>query len=94
MNTKIPLDLQIEKASKLINQQKALLARLTAQKSAAAKKEKKKLDDRRKILVGAVILKKAETDLAFAAELHLWLDAGLTREIDRAAFPQLTKLKT
>ena len=94
MSTKNNRDKRIEKSLKIISQHKALVARLTAEKTTAAYKEKKKLDDRRKILVGAVVLKKAANDLDFAAELHRWLDAGLTRDIDRAAFSEVTARKS
>ena len=36
--------------------------------------------------MGAVVLKKAEGDPAFAAKLQAWLDEGLTQNRDRVVF--------
>lgn len=92
--TRTVTDAQILEAEKLFNQARNRLSDLKARKQKAASQEKRKLDDRRKILAGAVVLKLAQSDKDFAAALRGILDKGLTRPIDRDAFPELQQSKS
>jgi hypothetical protein len=48
--------------------------------------QKRKDDTRRKIIAGALVLERAETDAAFAAELAALLNRFVTKPQDRALF--------
>ena len=76
------IDKRIEEEAEKLAQQKALLAQLRARKA----KIDRKNETRRKILVGAVILKRARTNPEFRTELLEWLDHGLAAERDRSLF--------
>ena len=80
------IEQRIEQLETRQKQDKALLARLKARQAQA----ERKLDTRRKILVGAVVLRKAQSDPAIAAQLTRWLEEGLTASRDRALFPGLS----
>ncbi len=80
---------ELERLKEQIEQKKALLAKKRAQIVHKRKKEARAQDTRRKILVGAIVLKKAETDAELVAKLREWLDEGLTEERNRALFPGL-----
>lgn len=84
------IDERIQELEERIGQQKNLLDRLKARKAEADRKA----DTRRKILAGAVILKKAQKDPAFAAQLNAWLDAELTAQRDRNCSNYQHKLLT
>ena len=80
---------EIETLKKQIEQKKSLLATKRARLQHRQKKEARAIDTRRKILVGAIVLKKAETDAELVAKLRQWLDESLTEERNRALFPGL-----
>lgn len=71
-----------------IAQKKALLQKKLAQKKTREKKEARTRDTRRKILAGAIVLQKAQTDPAFAARLFALIDDNI-EERNRALFPEL-----
>ena len=73
---------RISDEAKAIEQAKARLQRLNAQKRMLSRSER----TRRLILIGAVVVAKAEAEEAFKAELRNWLDAGLTDNRDRVLF--------
>jgi hypothetical protein len=82
---------EIERLEEQIKQKKALIAKKRARLQQKQKKEARALDTRRKILVGAIVLRKAETDPEWLTRLTSWLDEGLTEERNRALFPGLPK---
>ena len=94
MATRPITDAQILEAEKAFDQARNRLSDLKARKQKEASQEKRKLDDRRKILAGAVVLKLAQSDKDFAAQFRGMLNKGLTRPIDRAAFPELFQPKS
>jgi hypothetical protein len=56
----------------------------------ASQQQKRKDDTRRKIIAGALVLERAETDAAFAAELTALLNHYVTKPQDRALFDFLS----
>jgi hypothetical protein len=75
-----------------LEQLKARRAKLLAQQRAAEAKAKRGADTRRKILVGALVLSKLddpELGARFRAFLQRELGTFLSREDDRALFPDL-----
>jgi large subunit ribosomal protein L7/L12 len=93
MEEKTKLDQRIESLETKLQQDRALLAKLKARQSSKQRKQSHALDTRRKILAGAVVLKKAEGNTEFAAELNRWLHDGLLHDRDRALFPALPPKK-
>jgi hypothetical protein len=53
--------------------------------------EERERDARRKIIVGAAALARAEVDPGFRAALRVALRAAVTRDIDKAAIPDLLR---
>ena len=88
-NSQKPLT-EIERLEEQIKQKKALLAKKRARLQQKQRKEERALDTRRKILVGAIVLKKAETEPELLSNLTRWLDEGLTEDRNRALFPGLS----
>jgi large subunit ribosomal protein L7/L12 len=76
------IEKRIEEETEKLSQQKALLAQLRARKA----KIDRRIDTRRKILVGAVVLKRARKDEELKLQLLEWLKYGLTTERDRSLF--------
>ena len=72
---------ELENAKKAFEQAKA---RLQAAKAKEASKERKQ-DTRRKVILGGLLLKKAETNIHFWQVLRT-LITSIDREIDRKAF--------
>ena len=64
---------------------KQLKARIRLLKAKSAHSERK-MDTRRKVLVGAMMLEKAEKDPALKSRIHNELATWLRRDIDRQAF--------
>jgi len=60
--------------------------RIEARKRALLSRRERAADTRRKILVGAIVLAKAEQGELEAGQLRGWLDAALTRDDDRRLF--------
>ena len=85
MKSKISTEERIEKLELRQKQNAARLARLKA----VQKQTERKKDTRRKILIGAVVLKKAGENPNLAAQLIRLMDEGLTSRRDRALFPGL-----
>lgn len=83
------IEAEIEALQTKLKQKQALLKKQQAQKLAEERKQARTIDTRRKILTGAVVLKKAETDPDVFVQLKSWLEEGLTEERDRALFPGL-----
>jgi hypothetical protein len=81
---------QLKKAELEMTQAKNRLADLKAQNKAHARREKRTLDNRRKILVGAWALAEMQKNGDFKTLALAGLKGFLTREIDQAAFPELT----
>ena len=71
-----------EKLRQLKERQQAVEARQRTLES----RRKRKDDTRRKILVGAIVLAKAEQGELDAGQLRRWLDQSLTRPDDRGLF--------
>jgi hypothetical protein len=76
---------QIEELRKKREQLDARMASLAARQ----KTEERKRDARRKIIVGAAVLAHAQVDSAFKTALQRALRQAVTRDIDRAAIPDL-----
>jgi capsule polysaccharide export protein KpsE/RkpR len=93
MAQRISIETQLSKAETEFNQAKNRLFDLKAQAKSAARKDKKKREDRRKILAGACALNMMQSDAEFRALFSARLGAYLTREIDRAVFPDLLQSK-
>ncbi len=71
-----------EKLKTLEDRQK----RADARHKALAVKQTRKQDTRRKILVGAIVLARAQRDEVSRSQLLTWLNESLTRPDDRALF--------
>ena len=71
-----------EREKQLKAQKQAAIARLKTKEAT----EKRKAENRMKILLGAYLLKKIESDEAAKANLNRELDKYLTRDDDRALF--------
>jgi len=69
-----------------LQQLQARQQRSAARQKAIESRRHRKEDTRRKILVGAIILAKADQGEFDQAQLRRWLDAALTRPDDRALF--------
>ena len=69
-----------------LKQLKARQQRVEARRRFIEAKRTRKVDTRRKVLVGAVVLARAEQGHLPEAELRAWLDEALTRDDDRALF--------
>ncbi len=80
---------EIGRLEEEIKQRKALLTKKKALLRKHEQQQARTLDTRRKILVGAIVLKKAESDPEVFAKLAQWLDEGLIEERNRALFPGL-----
>lgn len=78
-----------EKIGQLEDRLRQLKAReqaVEARRRTLESRRARKADTRRKILVGAVVLAKAERGEIASEDLRRWLDGALTREDDRALF--------
>ena len=60
--------------------------RIEARARALSQSRARKDDTRRKILIGATVLARIESQQLDHAELQAWLNAHLTRDDDRALF--------
>lgn len=74
-----------KRLTQLEQQRAALDAKIKAAK-ARQKAQDRKTETRRKVLAGAAVLYRAETDKAYNAELLKLLDNFLTRDDERALF--------
>lgn len=77
-----PIKDQISELETQLQQKKARLEQLRRREAQEARKR----DTRLKILAGAVVLKAADQDPEFAAQLRARLNRGLTAPRDRAMF--------
>lgn len=82
---------EIEKLQKQINQKEELIKTKRARLQQKEKKQARANETRRKILAGAVVLQRAQTDPDFAALLFRLLGDNLTEERNRALFPEIVK---
>jgi hypothetical protein len=82
----VKLDERISSLETRLKQLKTRQARIDARKRALTSSRARKDDTRRKILVGAIVLARAEQGRLPHEELRAWLDAALTRPDDRALF--------
>ena len=73
---------QIADTEKRVSQEKARLKQLAAKQTAA----QRKADTQKKIVVGAVVLKKCESNAEIKAAVWDWLHHSLFDNRDRAAF--------
>lgn len=80
------VDDRIEALTAKLKQAKAQKQQQEARKRAAESKKKRADDTRKKVLVGAVILAKAENDADYKARLFQTLGQKLIRDDDRALF--------
>ena len=76
------LEQKITEEAKKLEQAKARMRKLNARKSKLSRAER----TRRLILIGAVMVAKAEKEPEFKASLMKWLDDGITADRDRALF--------
>jgi multidrug resistance efflux pump len=80
---------EIEKLQQQIDQKKALLAKKKSQLAEKQKKEARANETRRKILAGAVVLQRAQTDPEFAALLFRLIGGSVTEKRNRDLFPEI-----
>ena len=80
------LDDKISDLETKLKQAKAKRQQIEARQRAAESERKRTTDTRKKILVGAAVLNKVETDPGFLPRLTTMLDSFLTRPDDRALF--------
>ena len=80
------LDQRISDLEAKLKQLKAQQQRLDARARALASRRARQDDTRRKILIGATVLARIDTNQMDHTELDAWLDAHLTRDADRALF--------
>jgi hypothetical protein len=80
------LDQQISTLEEKLKQLKLRQQRIEARKKAIDTKRERKADTRRKIIVGAVVMAKAEQKVMDEKLLREWLDQALTRADDRKLF--------
>ena len=80
------LDDKITELETKLKQAKAKKQQIEARQRTAESKAKRTVDTRKKILIGAAVLNKMETDPGFHPRLTSMLDAFLTRPDDRALF--------
>ena len=83
------MDKLTERISTLEERLRALKAQQTrsaARQRTVSSRRERKDDTRRKILVGAIVLAKAERGEISDAQLRQWLSESLTRPDDRALF--------
>jgi len=80
------LDDKITELETKLKQAKAKKQQVEARQRAAESERKRTIDTRKKILVGAAVLNKVETDPGFLPRLTTMLDSFLTRPDDRALF--------
>jgi hypothetical protein len=77
---------KIDSLEERLKKLKAQRTRANARKRSIDTRRNRREDTRRKILVGAIVLAKVEQGVLDQEVLRGWLDAGLTREDDRALF--------
>jgi len=82
---RISNELRLEKAQKAADAAKARLRSARAKVAAASRTESRKKDTRRKILLGAWLIRSAETNPKTAASVEKFI-ASLTEERDKEAF--------
>ena len=80
--TTADIEKRIADAAEKLKQDRNRLKQLKARQTALSRKDR----TRRLIVIGAVVLAKAEKEEDFNACLMNWLDDGLTAERDRALF--------
>jgi multidrug resistance efflux pump len=88
-NPEKPLS-EIDKLQKQIEQKKALLAKKKSQLAEKQRKEARANETRRKILAGAVVLQRAQTDPEFAALLFRLIGESMTEQRNRDLFPEIS----
>jgi hypothetical protein len=77
---------RIETLEQRLRQLKARHQQSEARRRSFESRRERREDTRRKILVGAIVLAKAEQGVLEDAVLRGWLDKALTRQDDRALF--------
>jgi hypothetical protein len=80
------LDDQISTLQEKLSQLKLRQQRADERKLAIDAQRERKLQTRRRILVGTIVMAKAQTGEIDPAQLSSWLDQGLTRAEDRKIF--------
>ena len=80
------LDERIATLQERLQQLKARQQRIVARQKTLESRRHRKEDTRRKILVGAIVLAKADQGKFDQAQLRCWLDEELTRSDDRELF--------
>jgi hypothetical protein len=80
------LDEQISTLQSRLTQLKLRQQRNDARKRALEDQRERKLETRRRILVGALVMRKAKEGKIDPDQLRAWLDDELTRTDDRALF--------
>ena len=80
------LDDQINTLEARLKQLKVKQQRVDARARALASRRQRKDDTRRKILIGATVLARIDTNQMDHSELEAWLNLHLTRDDDRTLF--------
>jgi hypothetical protein len=77
---------RIELLERRLKQLKAKQQKSDARKRALESRQTRRDDTRRKILAGAIVLARIESDAEAKVRFYQWLAVSLTREEDRALF--------
>lgn len=80
------LETTIKQLEAKLRQAKAKKAQIDARKRAGEAKKQRAEDTRRKVLVGALVMAEIERGSHLKPIIDSLLDAGLTRDVDRALF--------
>ncbi len=80
------IDEQISTLQERLTRLKVRQQHIDARKRAIVAQRDRKIETRRKMLVGALVLQKANEGLMDAQLLRSWLDQALTRAEERALF--------
>lgn len=88
------LETTIQQLEEKLRQAKAKQAQINARKRAAESKKKRQEDTRRKVLIGALVMAEIERGSHLKPTIDGLLDAGLTKDADRALFGLPPKPRT
>lgn len=83
---------ELEKLATQIKQKKELLKKKKNQLAQKQQKQDRARETRRKILAGAVVLQKAQTDPEFAAVLFRLIGDSMTEKRNRDLFPEIAEI--
>ena len=83
---------EIQRLEEQIKQKQELLKKKKNQLAQKQQKEKRTKETRRKILAGAVVLQRAQTDPEFAAVLFRLIGESMTEKRNLDLFPEITEI--